>query len=137
MAYIENGVVYAGTYKKGSSRKQLRKATEEDYNNSAIKEVGPSVGETAKKAASSAIGAITGFFGGDDKKDDKKKKDSLASSIKMPVCCYSLFFEISIFDLKFTWKVHLPILFKVPRRSPKTGNKSSKHVHFGVIDCNV
>jgi hypothetical protein len=81
MAYIENGVVYAGTYKKGSSRKRLRTATEQDYNNSAIKEVGPSVGETAKKAASSAMGAITGFFGGDDKKDDKKKKDSLASKI--------------------------------------------------------
>ena len=81
MAYIENGIVYAGNYKEGSSRKRLRKATEQDYNNSSIEKVGgPSIGETAKKAASTAVSKIAGFFGGDDKKK-KKKKDSIASKI--------------------------------------------------------
>ena len=79
MAYIENGVVYAGKYKKGSSRKRIRSATDADYANSSIEKVRPSISETASKAASSTIGAITGLFGGDDKKDDKK--DSLASKI--------------------------------------------------------
>jgi hypothetical protein len=81
MAYIENGVVYAGNYKKGGSRKRLRAATDADYANSGIKKISPSVGETAKKAASSAIGAITGLFSGSDEKDKDKKKDSLAAKI--------------------------------------------------------
>tara|TARA_A100001201_G_C3924171_1_gene151529 strand:+ start:121 stop:480 length:360 start_codon:yes stop_codon:yes gene_type:complete len=83
MAYIENGIVYAGNYKEGSSRKRLRKATEQDYNNSSIEKIGgPSIGETAKKAASTAVSTIAGFFSGDNKKKKKKKKkDSIASKI--------------------------------------------------------
>jgi hypothetical protein len=79
MAYIENGVVYAGTYKKGSSRKRLRQATEKDYSNSSIKKVSPPVSETLKGAASSAASAIGSLFSSDDK--NKKKEESLMSKI--------------------------------------------------------
>ena len=81
MAYIENGVVYAGNYKKGSSRKRLRKATEQDYANSSIKKVSPSIGKTASKAAGAAVEALTGFFTSKDEKKNENKKDSIASKI--------------------------------------------------------
>jgi len=81
MAYIEDGVLYAGKYRKGQSgRKRLGVATEADYANPNIEKIGPGAVETAKKAAGAAVDAITGFFGGGDKKE-KKKKDSLASKI--------------------------------------------------------
>ena len=80
MAYIENGVLYAGKYRKGQSgRKRIGVATEADYANPSIEKIGPGAIETAKKAAGAAVDAITGFFGRDKKDDDKK--DSIASKI--------------------------------------------------------